>query len=117
MSTPGLKTITDLDAIHLDRFASDAERYAAKEAARRLLSRLETPFERGWTLTFETPVLIAALQVCLNLGIWAKWYEAAQNDGVSSHTLDQIASMSKEEVEPNLLRRSAFIHVHILTER
>lgn len=99
-----MKIIADLDSITVDRFSSDAERYAAKEAARQLLSRLETPFERGWTLTFETPVLIAALQVCLKLGIWTAWRDASQDKGGVSCTLDQIATMSRKDIELNLLR-------------
>jgi hypothetical protein len=56
------ETIRIIESIDQSSFQSDADRYAAKEAARRLLARLETPFERGWALAFETPVLVTGLQ-------------------------------------------------------
>jgi hypothetical protein len=67
-----MDAITTLDQLQPEAFGTDAERYAAKEAARRLLARLETPFERSWALSFENPVLIAGLQVFSDLGIWSK---------------------------------------------
>jgi hypothetical protein len=61
-----------LNSVNPTSFHKDANRDAAKEAARRPLSRLETTFERGWALAFENPVLLAGLQVGLDLGIWEK---------------------------------------------
>ena len=104
MSSAFQDAVSKLDSIQSDAFATDAERYEAKEAARRLLSRLETPFERGWTLAFETPVLIAGLQMCLDLGIWEKWTTAHKSSGGAPQTLDAILSWCNTKVEPNLLR-------------
>jgi hypothetical protein len=70
--------IKKLDSLQPHQFATDAERFEAKEAARRLLNRLETPFEQGWRLSFETPVLIAGIQTILDLGIWKKVNEGQQ---------------------------------------
>ncbi|KAK8062538.1 O-methyltransferase [Apiospora hydei] len=95
-----------LDSIGIDSFKNDTERYAAKEAARRLLARIETPFERIWALAFENPVLIAGLQLCQDLGVWAKWTEAASKgeDG-RIQTLDSLLGFCNTPVEPNLLYR------------
>ncbi|PIG69361.1 hypothetical protein AARAC_008755 [Aspergillus arachidicola] len=49
--------ISTLVAIQPSQFTAPADRFAAKEAVRRLLARLETPFEQGWAITFEGPGL------------------------------------------------------------
>lgn len=47
MTTPNVSLTTKmLDSVPPESFQSDTDRYEAKEAARRLLARLETPFER-----------------------------------------------------------------------
>ncbi|ETS84553.1 hypothetical protein PFICI_02578 [Pestalotiopsis fici W106-1] len=98
MSTPVRKAAEILDSIQLESFANDTERYAAKEAARRLLSRIETPFERGWTLTFETPVLIAALQTLRNLGLWSAWYRLCkENKTADEQSLEHIVSLCQQQ--------------------
>lgn len=97
-------TISALNAIHSSQFSTDAERFQAKEAARRLLTRLETSFEQGWRLSFETPVLVAGVQTILDLGIWKKWMEAdKKNPGAPLH-LDQLLEWANTKAEPNLLR-------------
>lgn len=104
--------IHTLDSITQSSFSTDADRYAAKEAARRLLSRLETPFERGWALAFETPVLVAGLQVGSDLGIWAKWAEVERESGGDPVKLEIILSWCNAKVEPTLLRESAELLRH-----
>src|SRR3954463_309375 len=96
------ETIRRLDSIDPHQFATDAERYEAKEAARRLLNRLETPFETGWRLSFETPVLIAGVQTALDLGIWKKWTEANKQKAGAPVNLDQLLKWANADVEPNL---------------
>ena len=56
-----------------EQCADEAARYAAREAARRLLVRLETPYEQAFTLAVATPMLVAALETCRELGLWARW--------------------------------------------
>lgn len=97
-------TIEKLDSINQASFVSDADRYAAKEAARRLLARLETPFERGWALAFEMPVLVAGLQIGSDLGIWKKWTKTEKENGQSPINIDTILSWCTVDVEPTLLR-------------
>ena len=97
--------VSVLDAIQPSQFTAPADRFAAKEAARRLLARLETPFEQSWAVTFETPGLVAGLQLVQDLGIWTKWTEAdSKNPGVA-RTLDELLSWANTTCEPNLLRR------------
>lgn len=94
-----------LDSVDITSFNTDADRYAAKEAARRLLSKLETPFERGWALAFENPVLIAGLQVGLDLGIWKRWaLEEKENNG-APQKLQTIVSWCNVVVEENVIRK------------
>lgn len=97
--------IKSLEVIQPARFETDAERFEVKEAARRLLNRLETPFEQGWRLSFETPVLIAGIQTALDLGIWKKWTEADKKKPGAAVNLDQVLEWANTEVEPNLLRK------------
>lgn len=99
--------ISTIDSIDASSFKTDADRYAAKEAVRKLLARLETPFEKGWTLTFETPALVAGLQMCLDLGIWDKWAEAEAENAGAAQTLKTILGWCNTTVEENLLREVA----------
>jgi hypothetical protein len=99
-------TIKQLDSLQPHQFATDAERFEAKEAARRLLNRLETPFEQGWRLSFETPVLIAGVQMIVDLGIWKKWTEANKRNPDAAVALDQLLAWANPKAEPNLLRKS-----------
>lgn len=96
-------TVEILDSISAQSFKTDADRYEAKEAAKRLLARLETPFERSWALSFENPVLIAGLQLCQDLGIWSKWVAKQGSEG-DTQSLDDILKMCAVPVQPNLLR-------------
>ncbi|KUI69110.1 Demethylsterigmatocystin 6-O-methyltransferase [Cytospora mali] len=106
MANPGSDTARLLDSIQPESFPTDAQRYEAKEAARRLLARLETPAERGLSLTMETSVLLPALQICHDLGIWSKWAEINRTDhGSAAQTLDGIVRMGNTAIEPKLLRR------------
>ncbi|KAI4595855.1 hypothetical protein KJ359_006494 [Pestalotiopsis sp. 9143b] len=111
-------TISLLDSLQPESFGGDAGRYMAKEAARRLLARLETPFERAWELAYETPVLLSGLQICQDLEIWPKWFEQDKESPGIARTLDDLVVMAAKPVEPNVLRRFArhIAAVHILEE-
>ncbi|KAH9905051.1 hypothetical protein F4778DRAFT_55561 [Xylariomycetidae sp. FL2044] len=93
-----------LDAIQADAFSSDAERFVAKEAARRLVLRLETPFEHFWTLAFEAPPLIAGLQMCQDLNLWPEWTKKEKLMPGIPQKLGDLLGMCNAKVEPNLLR-------------
>jgi hypothetical protein len=93
-----------LDSIHPESFQSETDRYEAKEAAKRLLARLETPFERGWALGSEASVLAPGLIVFRDLGIWSRWNKLSKSHGPVPQSLDQIINMCNAPAEPNLLR-------------
>ncbi|KAK8023459.1 hypothetical protein PG991_006698 [Apiospora marii] len=100
------QTIQQLSSLHPGDFATEAERFEAKEAARGLLARLETPFERAWYLAAEQPVFVAGLMTLKNLGIWTRWAQVEKERGPGSNaTLAEILSWCNAKVEPNLLRR------------
>ena len=105
MTTTYLSETTKLlNSIRPESFQSDADRYEAKEAARSLLARLETPFERGWALSFEVSVLLPGLIVLHDLDIWSKWDKLNKSQGPIPQSLDQIVGMCNAPAEPNLLR-------------
>ncbi|KAB8256191.1 S-adenosyl-L-methionine-dependent methyltransferase [Aspergillus pseudonomiae] len=97
--------VSTLDAIQPSQFTAPADRFAAKEAARRLLARLETPFEQGWAIAFEGPGLVAGLQLLQDLDIWLKWIEADTQTPGAARTLDTLLGWAHTTCEPNLLRR------------
>lgn len=104
MTTRISETTKLLDSIQPESFRSDADRYEAKEAARRLLARLETPFERGWAITCEVSVLVPGLIVFHDLDIWSKWDKLSKSQGPITQSLSQIIDMCSAPAEPNLLR-------------
>jgi hypothetical protein len=105
MSATFKSTISTLESIDPSQFANDAERFQAKEALRKLLVRMETPFERIWALSFENPPLIAGLRICVDLGIWKKWTAIYNRKGEAELTLDQIKALCEKRPEANLLRQ------------
>lgn len=98
-------TVAVLDGINLSQFTTETDRFAAKEAARRLLARLETPFEKGWAIAFENPGLVASLQLVQDLGIWTKWTEADKQNPGAARTIDELLGWANATCETNLLRR------------
>ncbi|KAJ4299742.1 hypothetical protein N0V90_004988 [Kalmusia sp. IMI 367209] len=80
---------------------NEAARYQVKEAARRLLNRMQTPWERAWELALEVPAVFAATSVLLDLGVFERWTKL---DGKES-TLDDLLSLCNAKCGPNVLRR------------
>ncbi|KAM0280029.1 hypothetical protein ACHAO9_011422 [Fusarium lateritium] len=61
--------IATLDSVNPDQFSGDeVDRLRVRAAARRLLARVESPYERAWGFCFEQPAVFAALQTCIDLG-------------------------------------------------
>lgn len=94
-----------LDSIQPDLFKDDTERFEAMEAAKRLVARLETPFERILSLTATIPQLIAGLQVCSDLGIWRNWATQCKASGNTPQHINSILEMSEVSIEAGLLRK------------
>lgn len=96
------ETITALDAVQPEAFGgNEVERLEVRAAARRLLARLETPYERAWGFCFEHPVVFAALQTCIDLGLWKSWTSA----GGGEKSIDELVELTSPGIEPNLLRK------------
>jgi hypothetical protein len=99
------KSITlALESIGPSQFANDTERFLVKEVLRKLVVRLETPFERLYNLSYETPMVNACIRTCLDLGIWHKWAATHQEKGEAEMTLDQVLQLCDKKPEANLLR-------------
>ncbi|RDW61789.1 uncharacterized protein DSM5745_10461 [Aspergillus mulundensis] len=103
MSSPQTQQIiAGLDAITPEAFGgNEVERLQVRAAARRLLARLESPYERAWGFCFEHPVVFAALQTCIDLGLWKAWTDA----GGGEKSLHELVGLTSPTVETNLLRR------------
>lgn len=76
------------------------------EAARRLLARLQTPYERTFTLTCAEPMTIAGVQMLQNLEVWKQWTEKHHQRGNNAQSLEDILDMCNVPVEPNLMREN-----------
>lgn len=97
--------IATLDAVSPSQFGGDeVERLRVRAAARRLLARVETPYERAWGFCFEHPAVFAALQTAIDLGIWKAWTK----EGGGKKTIDDLVKLTGRDVEPNLLRELSY---------
>lgn len=90
--------IASLDGLPSD--ISDVERMQLKDALRRNIHRLQTPFERTWEMTLAQPHLYAAIKTTIDLGIWEAWRSVSGGE----KSLDELVNMCKKDCEPNLLR-------------
>ncbi|KAF5664277.1 O-methyltransferase [Fusarium heterosporum] len=96
------KFIATLDSVNPDQFSgNEVERLRVRAAARRLLARVESPYERAWGFCFEQPAVFAALQTCIDLGIWKAWTDL----GGGKKTIDELVKLTGRDVAPNLIRR------------
>ncbi|CAG7917733.1 unnamed protein product [Penicillium olsonii] len=95
------QTIASLDAVQPEDFGGDeVERLKVRAAARRLLARVETPYERAWGFCFEQPVVFAALQTCIDVGLWRSWTSVG-----GEKSIDDLVKLTSPTVDANLLRR------------
>ncbi|RJE22851.1 O-methyltransferase [Aspergillus sclerotialis] len=100
--SPASKIIAGLDAIQYETFnGNEVERLQVRAAARLLLSRLETPHERTWGFCFEHPVVYAALQTGIDVGLWKAWTDI----GGGEKSIDELVKLTTPTVDTNLLRR------------
>lgn len=97
-------TIIALDAVQREAFGgNEVERLQVRAAARRLLARVESPYERAWGFCFEHPVVFAALQTCIDLGLWKSWTD----DGGGEKSIDELVKLTSPTIDTNLLRKSS----------
>lgn len=93
--------ISTLDRITQDDFrGNETDRLRVIESANKLISRLQYKAERLYDITFSQPVVFAALQTLLDVGLWAGW----TNAGGQAKTVDELCDLCAQEIEPSLLR-------------
>jgi hypothetical protein len=76
------------------------ERTQVTEALRRTLARLQTPLERSWEMMLVHPLVYAACQTGIDLGLWEAWRSA----GGGQRSLAELIKMCSKDCDPNLLR-------------
>lgn len=102
MSAQTQEIIATLDAVQPEAFGgNEVERLKVRAAARRLLARVESPYERAWGFCFEHPVVFAALQTGIDVGLWKSWTAL----GGGEKTLDELVQLTTPTVDTNLLRK------------
>lgn len=70
-----------LDAVTLERLAADeGQRLQLIASAKKMLSRLETPFEQVWILSQVSVTVAAVCRVLRDAGLWAGWLEAGSKN-------------------------------------
>jgi len=84
---------------------NELERSRVRAAARRLLARVESPYERAWDFCFEHPVVFAAIQTCIDLGLWQAWTASGGGKKTVDDLVNLVQSTNGKTVEHNLLRR------------
>ena len=112
MPTQAQKVISALDAVNPEAFGgNEVERLQVRAATRRLLARVETPYERAWGFCFEHPVVFAALQTCIDLGLWKSWTSARGGE----KPIDELVQLTNATIDTNLLRKPHF-HANIIQQ-
>ncbi|KAI0521332.1 putative O-methyltransferase [Xylaria bambusicola] len=104
-STRAAALIALLDNIQVidceDDFDGQGDRVAVAEATRRLLARLETPFERAWRLSWINGNTHMAVQVIMDVGIWEAWYLSKQRE----ISLVELHALARTPCDLRLIRR------------
>ena len=107
------RVICSLDAVESGLFGgNEVERQKVRAAARRLLARVETPLERALGLCFEQPVVFAALQTCIDLGLWRSWTAIG-----GEKSIDELVAFTTPTVDSNLLRKLSFYSLRTLNQQ
>ncbi|KAH8645766.1 putative O-methyltransferase [Xylariales sp. PMI_506] len=102
MGSHTVDIVATLNAIHPEHLGKgEFERLRVVDAARQLLARLESPLERASALCFEHPVVFAALQTFLDVGLWKAWTAA----GGTEKSVDELVALTTPTVDTNVLRR------------
>lgn len=106
------EVIPALDAVNPEAFSdNEVERLQVRAATRRLLARVETPYERAWGFCFEHPVVFAALQTCIDLGLWESW----TSTGGYEKSINEPVQLTNATIDTNLLRKP-HCHVNIIQQ-
>ncbi|KAI0426971.1 putative O-methyltransferase [Xylaria sp. FL1042] len=94
-----------LDSIQVSDCEDDSDghgdRVAIAEATRRLLARVETPFERAWRLSWINGNTHMAVQVVMDIGIWEAWHLSKRRE----ISLSELHTLARIPCDLMLLRR------------
>lgn len=94
-------TVEALDSISPGKFSDEASRYSVKEATRRLLHRMQTPYERAWELALQNSFIYATLKVGVDLGVFEGWSKAGSGEA----SLEDLLGYCNQDCEANVLGR------------
>lgn len=89
-----------MDQLSQDKM-SDSQRIQHIEAARKLISRLQTNEEKMYELTYAQPIVFATLQTGLDVGLWAGWTKA----GGHAMSVSELCQVCERKIDPKLLRK------------
>lgn len=81
--------------------SDDSLRRQLAMAARTLFHKLETKEEKTFRLAIEEPVMFSVLQAAIDMGLWDAWTAT----GGGERNVEELATMTKKDVDPQLLRR------------
>lgn len=102
--------IANLDKISLDSLGDDNDaRSRVLEAARRMVARLETPFEQAWRWSWIGNNVFAVLQILMDLGVWEEWRKA----GGKEASLEELLDLCKVPCDLMLLREFVYIYTSL----
>ncbi|KAK2600778.1 hypothetical protein N8I77_010286 [Diaporthe amygdali] len=94
--------VATLDGVNLDQVDSDpGARMRVIDAARRMLARVETPFERMWHVAQVNITLTAACRILVDIGLFEAWREAGGKDAL----LMELWELCRIHCDMALLRR------------
>lgn len=85
---------------HADLESDRHGRIQLAAAARRLVVRAETPFDRAWRLAATDIAGHAARRTLEDLGVWEGWARS----GAAEASLDDLGTFCKTPCDPVLLR-------------
>lgn len=102
MAEAAEQLIEKLNSVDASGFeGNDFARLELALTARKLFHRLETPGEKTMRLAIEEPIIFSVLQALIDMGLWEAWTAA----GGGEKDFRELASISKKDVDPELLRK------------
>ncbi|KAI1338947.1 S-adenosyl-L-methionine-dependent methyltransferase [Xylariaceae sp. FL0016] len=98
----GDQILSALSSAGIQNFELDPNaRLKIVDAAKALVSRLQTNEEKVFEMTFSRPIVFASIQILLDIGLWEGWTKI----GGGAKSVEDLSSLCKQDIEPNLLHR------------
>ena len=83
--------VAKLGSYDRESFRSNVDRKSVLNEARKLISRIETPWETGFRLTYTNPACLACLRVATQLGFFKSWKEKGGQPSPISELLKLVS--------------------------